>query len=73
MHFCPDFPHLLSNLVKSDMRDLHIMLLSICRFCEGKMSKTLAIKNGHTIKLQKHRTFIAQHIKLVRWIQNFLF
>lgn len=40
VNFCPDFPHLLSTLVKIGM------LLGICKFCHSKKSlKTQRIKN----------------------------
>jgi len=34
MNFHQYFPHLLSTLVKSGIKDLHIMLLKICKFYE---------------------------------------
>jgi hypothetical protein len=57
MHFFPDFPHLKSNLVKTGVRNLYIMLLSICKFCEGKTYNTQRIKMGAQLSLPRQYNY----------------
>jgi hypothetical protein len=53
-NFFPTFPHFLSDLVNLDIRDLNIILFSICEFSNNLSRKSYtSVKYGHKISFAR--------------------